>query len=211
MDRVFHHVFDPAVHNLDTERDRFQIKSQNLLPGITSKAVGEVCYVIAGEPEVDSEYENGQEEALATQDLPGRQVQAVVDQLESLQGQPKYIVNDDKVDTLSWKDMAILLPSRDVVLGRLEKELARRRIPYVVTSGIGFWQRQEIRDVVSLASFLADAGNELALFAVLRGPMGQLSDKEILFLSQLGRGSIHRALRLIHHDGDSLEQKCPSN
>src|SRR5262249_16489380 len=59
-------------------------------------------------------------------------------------------------------------------------------------SGIGFWQRQEIRDVVSLATFLADGGDELALFALLRGPMGQLNDQEILFLSQFGRGSIHR-------------------
>src|SRR5262249_3862137 len=73
------------------------------------------------------------------------------------------------------------------------------------TSGIGFWQRQEIRDLVSLASFLADSGDELALFALLRGPMGQLSDQEILFLSQLGRGSIHRGLRLLRQTDKPFE------
>jgi len=121
--------------------------------------------------------------------------------------------------------MAILLPSRDVVLGKLEKELTRRGIPYVVTSGIGFWQRQEVRDIVSLACFLANAGDELALFAMLRGPLGQLNDREILFLSQLGRGRILRGLRILAsgvsydpgnrgvntpRSPDSLEQMCRS-
>lgn len=211
MDRVFEHVFGVAVLEVDPQRDKYQIQYQNLIAGIKSKAVGEVRYVVAGEPEADSGNEDEQDEAPATQDLPGRQVQAIVDQLESLQGQPKYIVEDDKFETLKWKDMAILLPSRDVVLGRLEKELARREIPYVVTSGIGFWQRQEIRDMVSLASYLADAGDELALFAVLRGPVGQLSDQEILFLSQLGRGSIHKGLSLLLDSREPFEPADHNN
>src|SRR6266478_1933685 len=195
MDRVFQHAFDPTIQGIDPQRNRFEIEYQNLIPGVKCKAAGEILYVVIGEPEGDPVNETEGDESATTEDLPTWQVQAVLDQLESLRGQPKHIVKDGESQTLSWKDMAILLPSRDVVLGRLEKELARRRIPYVVTSGIGFWQRQEIRDVVSLTCFLADAGDELALFALLRGPMGQLSDQEILFLSQLGRGSIHRGLR----------------
>jgi len=194
MDRVFQHAFDPTFQGIDPERNRFEIKYQNLVPGVKCEAAGEVRYLVIGEPEADPVNETEGEER-ATEDLPTQQVQAVVDQLESLVGKPKHIVRDGESNRLSWKDMAILLPSRDVVLGRLEKELARRRIPYVVTSGIGFWQRQEIRDVVSLACFLTDSGDELALFALLRGPMGQLSDQEILFLSQLGRGGIQRGLR----------------
>jgi ATP-dependent helicase/nuclease subunit A len=195
MDRVFQHAFDPTIQGIDPQRDRFEIEYQNLVPGAKCKAAGEIRYVVIGEPEGDPVNETEGDESATTEDLPTWQVQAVLDQLESLLGQPKHIVKDGESNTLSWKDMAILLPSRDVVLGRLEKELARRRIPYVVTSGIGFWQRQEIRDIVSLACFLADSGDELALFALLRGPLGQLSDQEILFLSQLGRGSIHRGLR----------------
>jgi len=195
LDRVFQHAFDPSIQQIDPQRNRFEIDYQNLVPGVKCEAAGEVRYVVIGEPEADSGNEVESDETAATEDLPGRQVQAVLDQLESLRGQPKHIVKYGESDTLSWKDMAILLPSRDVVLGRLEKELAYRKIPYVVTSGIGFWQRQEVRDVVSLVCFLADSGDELALFALLRGPLGQLSDQEILFLSQLGRGGIQRGLR----------------
>jgi ATP-dependent helicase/nuclease subunit A len=196
MDRVFEYVFDPAKHNLEPDRDNFQIKYQNLKAGVPSDAIGEVRYVIPGDAEVESENENEteNEESPGVQDLVVRQVQAVLDQLESLCGQPKYLVEDDKVNTLRWKDMAILLPSRNVVLGRLEKELAHRKIPYVVASGIGFWQRQEIRDVVSLACYLADAGDELALFAVLRFFLKKTTTTEILFLSQRRRGSIQRGL-----------------
>jgi len=205
MDRVFEYAFDPAIQGLDPDRDSFQINYQNLVAGVECKAPGEVCYVLADEPDADSVEVDDSDESSATQDLSGRQVQAVVDQLESLNGETKHIVKKGEANTLSWRDMAILLPSRDVVLGRLEKELGRRAIPYVVTSGIGFWQRQEIRDEVSLASFLADAGDELALFAVLRGPVGQLSDKEILFLSQLGRGNIHRGLIHLISNGESID------
>src|SRR5262249_39082676 len=52
----------------------------------------------------------------------------------------------------------------------------------------------EIRDVINLAASLADFGGELPLFAVLRSPVGQLDNAEILFLSQLGMGSLLRGL-----------------
>jgi ATP-dependent helicase/nuclease subunit A len=204
MDQVFQQAFDPIVQGIDLERNRFEIEYQNLVPGVKCQESGEIRYLVIGESEADQVNDADGDER-ATEDLPSRQMQAVVDQLESLLGQPKHIVKDSESSTLSWKDMAILLPSRDVVLGRLEKELARRRIPYVVTSGIGFWQRQEIRDVVSLSSYLADTGDELALFALLRGPMGRFSDQEILFLSQFGRGSIHRGLRLLRQTDKPFE------
>src|SRR5262249_38405557 len=112
-------------------------------------------------------------------------------------------------EVLTWRDMAVLLPSRSVVLTELENVLRRRGVPYVVTKGIGFWQRQEIRDLVNLAVCLADAGNDLALFAVLRGPIGQRSDTECYFFSQLGRGSIERGLAFLRHRPAPSEALAP--
>ncbi len=202
MDRVFQHVFDPNIHHLDLDKNKFEIKYQELIPGVKSDAIGEVRYVIPSDQE-GSEKEAADEDQ-AEKELGNLQVEAVVDQLVTLHGQPKHLAKEGEGKTLSWKDMAVLLPSRTVVLTGLEKELTRRRVPYQVTRGIGFWQRQEVRDVVSLASFLADSGDELALFALLRGPVGQLTDKQILLLSQFGLGRIHRGLRLIPHAGNSL-------
>jgi ATP-dependent helicase/nuclease subunit A len=201
VDRVFRYVFDAQAHALDLEQNAFEIRYQPLEAGLrvgNSEAVGEVRYVIPREQE-EEEAEEGivseQEETSEAGDSLGcSQVRAVVDQLVSLHGRPKVTAREHESKTLDWRDMAVLLPSRSTVLTELEKELRKRDVRFVVTKGIGFWQRQEIRDVINLTACLADFGDELALFAVLRSPVGQLSDTEILFLSQLGVGSLLRGL-----------------
>jgi ATP-dependent helicase/nuclease subunit A len=211
MDRVFKHVFDPKVHDLDLQNNKFEVEYQELVAGVKSDAIGEVRYVIALDPEPEISEEEPADEEQEDNELGNPQVEAVVDQLVSLYGQPKYTAEKGEKETLTWKDMAVLLPSRSVVLTGLEKEFTRRGVPYVVTRGIGFWQRQEVRDIVSLASFLADSGDELSLFSLLRGPAGQLTDKQILFLSRLGLGRIHRGLRLIQSAGNSLAESSHSD
>jgi ATP-dependent helicase/nuclease subunit A len=212
MDRVFRHVFDPQVHGLDPTQYTFEVLYQPLQAGlqvINPKAVGEVRYVIPGEQaeeeaEADGTAGEPDEQAPAGDALGRLQVRAVVDQLIEIHGRPKYTARPGESPTLAWKDMAVLLPSRSTVLIELEKEFRRRRVPFVVTKGIGFWQRQEIRDVTNLATCLADTGDELAFFAVLRSPLGQLSDAEILFLSQLGQGSLLRGLHYVQLAGEDL-------
>jgi ATP-dependent helicase/nuclease subunit A len=201
VDRVFRHVFDPKQHQLDLARNAFEIQYQPLKPGIANDAVGEVHYVIAGAEdaaEADEETAGPDQAGEATgNELANAQVAAVVDRLVALHGQPKYTAKPGEPQQLDWGDMAVLLPSRSVVLMPLEREFRRRHVPSVVTRGIGFWQRQEVRDVIHLATCLADPGDELAVFAVLRSPIGQLTDAEILFLSELGRGSLRRGLAML--------------
>ncbi|HLJ96003.1 MAG TPA: UvrD-helicase domain-containing protein [Gemmataceae bacterium] len=201
MDRVFRYVFDPSVHGLDLERNAFEIDYQPLEAGLrvgNPPATGEVRYILPQEQSGDEAVEDGgqeqEEKPGSGEHLGSAQVRAVVDQLISLRGRPKITAQEHEPNTLDWCDMAVLLASRSTVLTELEKEFRSRRVPFVVTKGIGFWQRQEVRDVINLAGCLADSGNELALFAVLRGPAGQLSDTEILVLSQLGMGSLVRGL-----------------
>jgi ATP-dependent helicase/nuclease subunit A len=205
LDQVFQHVFDPDAHQLDLVNNKFEIRYQPFTPGRASESqtCGEVIYVIPSNPELeeddpDEELEPELKDEEASKEILGhRQVVAVVDQLLQMYGRPRLGPDKDGRTILEWKDMAVLLPSRTVVLTELERELHRRRIPFVVTKGIGFWQRQEVRDLVNLAATLADPGDELALFAVLRSPLGQLTDTEILFLSQLGLGSLDRGLRKV--------------
>ncbi|MBY0525748.1 MAG: UvrD-helicase domain-containing protein [Gemmataceae bacterium] len=195
MNRVFQHVFDADTHGLDRANNRFEVQYQDLLPGLQSDACGEVYYLVPRADDVDDLTDEFDSEAEAARDneLGRLPVRAVVDQLIELHGKPK--LTGDAGAVLAWHDMAILLPSRTIVLTRLERELTERNVPFIVTRGIGFWQRQEVRDVVSLATWLADPGDELALFAVLRGPLGGLTDTEILFLSQCGHGSLKRSIR----------------
>ena len=192
VDRVFNHVFDPAVHGLDPKANPFEVSYQHLISGLTAAVAGEVCYVLPRLPDEEEDDPDAEETPVENVALP--QVQMVVDRLAALHGAARLAPRDNEAATLGWGDMAVLLPSRDVVLTELEREFRRRGVPFLVHKGIGFWQRQEVRDVVSLALALADPGDDLALFARLRGPVGQLADRDIFFLSQLGGVRLGRGL-----------------
>ncbi|RME71713.1 MAG: hypothetical protein D6776_09835 [Planctomycetota bacterium] len=72
-------------------------------------------------------------------------------------------------------DVAILLRTR-TRLKRYEEALAACGVPFVVHGGVGFWAAPEVGDVVSLLTWLADEGDDLALAALLRSPFGALTD-----------------------------------
>lgn len=189
VDRVFMHVFDPAVHKLAD--NPFEVEYQPLIAGLADALPGEVCYVLPKLP--DEEEDDPEAEELPAESVALPQVQMVVDRLVALHGAPRLAPRAGEAATLRWADMAILLPSRDVVLTELEREFRRRGVPFLVHKGIGFWQRQEVRDVVSLALCLADPGDDVSLFATLRGPVCQLADGDIFFLAQVG-GRLGRGL-----------------
>lgn len=57
-----------------------------------------------------------------------------------------------------------------------EDALARRRVPYYVYKGLGFFDADEIKDVLALVSFLANPASELRTAAFLRSRFIRLSD-----------------------------------
>ncbi len=88
-----------------------------------------------------------------------------------------------------------------------ERALRRRGIPYYVVAGRGFYQREEIQDVISLLRFLENRTDEIALVAALRSPLFGLSDETLYWLRQsaeMRSGGVleHHPLltSLLHHD-----------
>jgi ATP-dependent helicase/nuclease subunit A len=63
-----------------------------------------------------------------------------------------------------------------------EAALRRAGIPYVTVQGKGFYEREEISDLVQLLRFLDNKTDELALAAVLRSPLCGISDDGLLAL-----------------------------
>jgi ATP-dependent helicase/nuclease subunit A len=68
-----------------------------------------------------------------------------------------------------------------------EKALREYEIPYYLTSGGGFYGRQEIRDIVCFLKVLENADDEIALAGVLRSPMFGLSDNALYWLKRNGK------------------------
>jgi ATP-dependent helicase/nuclease subunit A len=63
-----------------------------------------------------------------------------------------------------------------------ESALRRANIPYQTVLGRGFYEREEITDLIQLLRFLDNRTDELALAAVLRSPLGGISDNALLAL-----------------------------
>jgi ATP-dependent helicase/nuclease subunit A len=88
-----------------------------------------------------------------------------------------------------------------------ESALRRAGIPYLTVQGKGFYQREEITDLIQLLRFLDNTTDELALAAILRSPLCGISDNSLLALrcgpkvgtaNEAGRLQRRNLLRAIH-------------
>ena len=79
----------------------------------------------------------------------------------------------ERVATLG--DFTVLVP-RNSDFAYFERAMSDRSMPYVVVSGKGYLERQEILDLENLLRFLASPRDNHALVAALRSPMFAISD-----------------------------------
>jgi ATP-dependent helicase/nuclease subunit A len=79
-------------------------------------------------------------------------------------------------------DIGILFRTREGHR-RFEEALAQRRVPYYVYKGLGFFDSEEIKDVLSLLGFLANPASELRAAAFLRSRFVRLSDEGLKLLA----------------------------
>jgi|GEM_PF-309594 len=82
---------------------------------------------------------------------------------------------------LNYGDIAILFRALTVA-GTYESAFRRAGIPYLTVQGKGFYQREEVTDLIQLLRFLDNTTDEIALAAVLRSPLCGISDNALLAL-----------------------------
>ncbi len=81
-----------------------------------------------------------------------------------------------------FKEIGILCRKRDF-FEELEKVFIKKKIPYRIIGGKGFYQRQIIYDIFNYISFLLNPNDDLALIGVLRAPFFTVSDTELFDIS----------------------------
>lgn len=64
-----------------------------------------------------------------------------------------------------------------------EAALARRGVPFYVYKGLGFFDADEVKDVLALVAYLADPGSNLRAAAFLRSRIVRLSDEALKLLA----------------------------
>lgn len=102
---------------------------------------------------------------------------------------PVYDKRTGETRPMQYRDVAVLFQS----LTRLplyEEIFKSRETPFLTLSGRGYFDRQEVWDMLDLLRFLHNTADDLALATVLRSPIFAFSD-DLLF-----------ALRLIRADDD---------
>jgi len=79
-------------------------------------------------------------------------------------------------------DIAVLFRTRE---GHrlIEQALARRGVPYYVYKGLGFFDADEIKDVLALLGYLADPSSHLRAAALLRSRLVRVSDETLKHLA----------------------------
>ena len=80
-----------------------------------------------------------------------------------------------------YSDIALLFRAMTHVQ-TYETAFRRANIPYQTVLGRGFYEREEITDLIQLLRFLDNKTDELALAAVLRSPLCGISDNALLAL-----------------------------
>ncbi|MFV9510135.1 UvrD-helicase domain-containing protein [Tepidibacillus sp. LV47] len=63
-----------------------------------------------------------------------------------------------------------------------EQALLKRRIPYYVVGGRGFYQKQEIHDLIHVLQYLHDPSNKIAFAGILRSPMVGIKDETLYWV-----------------------------
>lgn len=79
-------------------------------------------------------------------------------------------------------DIGVLFRTRESH-GLFEAALGRRTVPYYVYKGLGFFDAEEVKDVLALVSYLADPYSNLRAAAFLRSRIVRISDEGLKLLA----------------------------
>ena len=158
-------VFD-AVEKLPLRADAFRYSDDDRFPLATDAGTAQDAVGLVAAP-TDAE-----------------QAEAVADEIAGLL-EAQVTVRDRMTGarrTIGPGDIAVLFRTRE---GHrlLEQALAKRRVPFYVYKGLGFFDADEIKDVLALLAFLGDPSSHLRAAALLRSRLVRVSDEGLKLLA----------------------------
>src|SRR5712691_8512452 len=94
----------------------------------------------------------------------------------------------------AFREIAVLSHSVRILPREFEDELRRQGIPYLTSGGSGFFDRQEIKDVLAVLRPTENPMDDGALVRILQGPIVRLDDRALYRLAS--RRFERRGMRL---------------
>jgi DNA helicase II / ATP-dependent DNA helicase PcrA len=119
-----------------------------------------------------------------------------------------------KLDQYKFSDIAILV--RATFQTRvLEEYFIKYSIPYKIISGMKFYERQEIKDIIAYLRLIINHNDDLALERIINRPkrgIGATTLKKIYMIAQDNRISFFEAAQILINNGQITERiKCSLN
>lgn len=126
-------------------------------------------------------------------ELEGRQLASRIK--EMVENSEIEITEEDKVKRpLGYGDIALLFQSLTNV-EKYEEALQAYAIPYTVINGRGFYEKQEIIDIINLLKVIDNQDRIIALAGLLRSPFCGINDQILYRLCQ-GKGLWHNLINI---------------
>ncbi len=123
---------------------------------------------------------------------------------EMLRRSDEFLVMDKENESarpLRHKDIAVLFRARTHIT-EYEEAFRREGIDFLNVGGFGFYERQEVADLMNILGWLADPRDEVSLAGALRSPMFGLSDETLFRISRVsGRHFFDRLKKYVKCDG----------
>jgi len=121
---------------------------------------------------------------VVTGDSDAAQAEAVADEIARLLVDGAMVRDRDTGvrRAIGPGDIGVLFRTRESH-SLFEAALARRGVPYYVYKGLGFFDAEEVKDVLAVVAYLADPGSNLRAAALLRSRVVQLSDEALKLLA----------------------------
>ncbi|MEO6183947.1 MAG: UvrD-helicase domain-containing protein, partial [Verrucomicrobiota bacterium] len=151
-----------------------RIGRSNLTVGNDPELRVELHLRITGNAEEDSEINPALDSLSETE----KEARLIARRLLEFKTECSLIWKDGKQQPVQWNDMVILLRSPRHKAEAFAKEFARMDIPLATARG-GFYETQEVTDVLNLLRLLDNPLQDLPLLAVLRSPFVGLSLDEL--------------------------------
>jgi DNA helicase-2/ATP-dependent DNA helicase PcrA len=94
-------------------------------------------------------------------------------------------------DRLSYDDFGVLIRTNSLTRP-IEEAFLAENIPYRVSGGMSFFQRKEIKDILSYLRVIANSGDDVNLLRIINTPRRGIGKTTIAALSELARNSSGR-------------------
>ncbi len=129
-----------------------------------------------------------------------REARLIATTIQDLINQPSLIGDEDNAHPLRYGEIIVLFRSRTHIAA-YEQALREANIPYLGAERGSLLESLEVNDMINLLQWLNMPHDNLALAGVLRSPLFDASDTDLMRLAQTGRGSWLERLEILAAEG----------